>query len=834
MFLVCISLLLVANTYLSAQSSIVLTTIKEARTKGINVKVRVRGMVTVTPATDSRNQQRALQDPTGGLNIFAVGLASLQTLTKGDSVEIVGQVAVQSGIYVGFNNLYQLVPIPATIPVDPTAEPFIRVISSGNPLPAPKLLTLAQLHQPVVAPATEPFVEQFESMLVRVEGVVLVNNTNTVFSGGTNGRSYYMNDDTNPVIFTLNGSTPNLPVFRISPGNSMNGQNTPTGSFSCVGVLGQFKVPGVAGAYESYQITPNGFSDLEVGFSLSNFKQTAITNTSLNLAWNTNIDAKATIRIGLAPVDITNTVYTSTIVQDNFTKNGSIALTSLLPATLYTVEIKSQTATGKTIVIRDIFVTTSESTGEIKIFFNSTTPTGTCNGTNIVSPTNLSTGLNGMPNTDEVIASYIDKALFTIEIAVYNSSSAGSPKIIAALNAAGARGVQVRYIYDSSNANTALGALLTTVNIKKMADRTGATSRSGIMHNKFVVIDAGTRLNSWVVTGSGNHTDNSLNRAAGSPSVANAGTDPNNYLFIQDQALARAYTQEFNEMWGIGPDASNLPQAASKFGANKTKNTPTSFVINQKNIDIHFSPTDAVSNNIRKNLYTTNNDLRFSLLLITDTNLGNTIDSLQNTGIRTGSAIDVKGIVDDEWVSSATGLVPSLRARGVNVQTYLNADKIFHHKYAIIDAKRNDSDPIVITGSHNWSNGADTNNDENTLVIHDGAIAREYLAEFGSRWFEATGLCDAYLTAIDNNTKTGSVVAYPNPNNGKFSIRFEEMIGKTATITLKNLNGKTMFSSKTTGEAITELDAQNLATGMYLLEIELNGVRTMKKIIVNK
>ena len=39
MFLVCISLLLVANTYLSAQSSIVLTTIKEARTKGINVKV---------------------------------------------------------------------------------------------------------------------------------------------------------------------------------------------------------------------------------------------------------------------------------------------------------------------------------------------------------------------------------------------------------------------------------------------------------------------------------------------------------------------------------------------------------------------------------------------------------------------------------------------------------------------------------------------------------------------------------------------------------------------------------------------------------------------------
>ncbi len=808
MFLVCFSLLLVTNTYLSAQELTRIDTVRLYR-KTVGTKVKVRGMVTVTPTADNRNRQRSIQQgncENCGINIFASGLPSLQVLTKGDSVEVTGEIIPE------FNSLFQ---IGGT-----TANPLvITLISSGNPIPAPIVLTTAQLSLPTA--------ERYESMWVRVEDVVFVNNTNTVFSSGTAGRSYYFNDSTTPLPFTIGGSpaNPSLPSFRVNPGSSMNGQDIPTGTFSFNGSLGQFKSGSVLG--EGYQVVPNGIGDFEVGFSLSNFKQTAVTSTSLDLAWNTNIDAKNTIRIGLAPVDIPNTVYTSTIVQNNFTKAGNVAVTGLLPATLYTVEIKSQTATGKTIIIRDVFVTASESTGEIKVFFNMSTPTGTCNGTSIVSPTNLSTDMDG------VIASYIDKALFTIEIAIYNSNSAGSPKIIAALNAAGARGVQVRYIYDSSNANTALGALLTTANVKKMADRTGATSRSGIMHNKFIVVDAGTRLNSWVLTGSGNHTDNNLNKTGGTPSVVNGATDPNNFLFIQDQSLARAYAQEFNEMWGIGPDASNLPQSASKFGANKTKNTPATFVINQKNIDIHFSPTDAVSTNIRKNLYTTNNDLRFALLLVTDTNLGNAIDSLQNTGIRTGSAIDVKGLVDDENVSAATGLVPSLRGRGVNVQTYLSGDRQLHHKYAVVDAKRNDSDPLVITGSHNWSNGADTSNDENTLVIHDGAIARDYLAEFGSRWFEATGLCDAYLTAIDN-TKTESVVAYPNPNNGKFSIRFEEMIGKTATISVRNLNGQTMFSTKTTGEAITELDAQNLATGMYLLEIELNGVHTIKKIIVNK
>lgn len=59
-----------------------------------------------------------------------------------------------------------------------------------------------------------------------------------------------------------------------------------------------------------------------------------------------------------------------------------------------------------------------------------------------------------------------------------------------------------------------------------------------------------------------------------------------------------------------------------------------------------------------------------------------------------------------------------------------------HHKYAVIDAEYADSDPVVITGSHNWTYSANNINDETTLFIHDMNLAKLYAAEFNSRYCE--------------------------------------------------------------------------------------------------
>jgi sugar lactone lactonase YvrE len=86
---------------------------------------------------------------------------------------------------------------------------------------------------------------------------------------------------------------------------------------------------------------------------------------------------------------------------------------------------------------------------------------------------------------------------------------------------------------------------------------------------------------------------------------------------------------------------------------------------------------------------------------------------------------------------------------------------------------------------------------------------------------------DATLTA---NTFSGSdhIFVYPNPSNGNFNIEIDEaLIGAKATI--YNLLGQKIkeFDIKTT------TTNQFLNKGVYLLEIEKDGIKTSKKLIIN-
>jgi hypothetical protein len=49
------------------------------------------------------------------------------------------------------------------------------------------------------------------------------------------------------------------------------------------------------------------------------------------------------------------------------------------------------------------------------------------------------------------------------------------------------------------------------------------------------------------------------------------------------------------------------------------------------------------------------------------------------------------------------------------------------NKFAVIDVEG--EDPVVIVGSTNWTKAGSYDNDENTLIIHDRALARAYYAE---------------------------------------------------------------------------------------------------------
>ena len=51
-----------------------------------------------------------------------------------------------------------------------------------------------------------------------------------------------------------------------------------------------------------------------------------------------------------------------------------------------------------------------------------------------------------------------------------------------------------------------------------------------------------------------------------------------------------------------------------------------------------------------------------------------------------------------------------------------------HNKFAVIDAK------LVATGSFNYSQNADTKNEENLVFINDSVIASEFKNDFDLIW----------------------------------------------------------------------------------------------------
>jgi phosphatidylserine/phosphatidylglycerophosphate/cardiolipin synthase-like enzyme len=351
-------------------------------------------------------------------------------------------------------------------------------------------------------------------------------------------------------------------------------------------------------------------------------------------------------------------------------------------------------------------ITASNSTGDIKIYFNNDNVNNS-----FAYPGNNAAALNHA--MDDTLIAYINRASYSLDIAIYNWINFNLSDITGAVNDAHARGVQVRVIGNGSTSNTGMAAL--NAGINKLLSPT--TSNYGIMHNKFVVIDAASSNanDSFVWTGSTNWTDQQIN------------ADINNVVIIQDQSLAKTYTMEFEEMWGSSGVSPNV--ANSKFGPDKTDNTPHDFNIGGLAMQSYFSPSDGVGTRIIETINTADHEFNFAVMDLTRSDIANAIKQKYNSFSDSCSA----GILDDTvGVTGAGGPFFTMKS-AMNNRLKIHLDtNIMHCKYMIIDAADASSDPTVLTGSHNWTNAADQLNDENTLIIHDNYIANKYYQNFAA------------------------------------------------------------------------------------------------------
>jgi phosphatidylserine/phosphatidylglycerophosphate/cardiolipin synthase-like enzyme len=119
------------------------------------------------------------------------------------------------------------------------------------------------------------------------------------------------------------------------------------------------------------------------------------------------------------------------------------------------------------------------------------------------------------------------------------------------------------------------------------------------------------------------------------------------------------------------------------------------------------------------------NSVYFLVFSFTDKDIANALISAKNRGVL------VKGVLDKDWnENSQYSVYENLINNKVNVK-YDGSYFKLHDKVLIVDGN------ITVTGSYNFTNSANNNNNENSLIIYSKDIAKSYLNEFDKIYSKA-------------------------------------------------------------------------------------------------
>lgn len=330
---------------------------------------------------------------------------------------------------------------------------------------------------------------------------------------------------------------------------------------------------------------------------------------------------------------------------------------------------------------------------------------------------------------EDALLHFIGNATASIDAAVYGLDR---QSIVDALIAAHNRGVTVRIVGDDEAATGEYAASYQALSINGIQVVTDTTT-SKIQHNKFLVIDGQV-----VWTGSTNFTDTGFTLNA------------NNSIVMTDTVLAGTYATEFVEMW------------SGAFHESKSDNTAHLIQYDDALVESYFSPTDLPAFEVWNELANAEQTIHFAMFFWTDDLLSQrVIERLQG-------GVQVYGVWDQLGAANVSSQDEALCAAGAHIGIEDLPGKV-HHKFAVIDVEGDD--PTVILGSYNWMDAGAYDNDENTLIIHDRALAQAYYGEWQTLWSAVPleNICNpsaTYLPVVSRDwhpTPTPMIYCTPPP-----------------------------------------------------------------------
>ena len=360
----------------------------------------------------------------------------------------------------------------------------------------------------------------------------------------------------------------------------------------------------------------------------------------------------------------------------------------------------------------------------------------------------------------KTLVDLIDDAKYSVDLATYNLEN----HIVGeALVRAKERGVRVRIATDHYNRfrNQERGermwnkmreaGIYSIDDAGEVFHPDGTVTRANLpgasydMHHKFAVIDIMSKNpdDYFVWTGSMNLT-------------YTGPINTNNTMVIKDSGIAKAYHNEFTQMWGGDGDKPNPDRA--RFHKDKRYVGEKEFFIDTTRVELYFGPINrdrtkpSIGNRLNELIEQAEHDVNFAAFAITpDIPMSQT---MWERSLRDG--LTLQGLIDPRFYGryrniGAIWASPEAQAGSRNIRR-ANEMRTLHQKVLLIDVTKpfENNNGIAAAGSYNFSRNAEENNDENILIFHNPYIANLFYQDFMGAMNRATGLDDPPIPRIEH------------------------------------------------------------------------------------
>jgi phosphatidylserine/phosphatidylglycerophosphate/cardiolipin synthase-like enzyme len=306
----------------------------------------------------------------------------------------------------------------------------------------------------------------------------------------------------------------------------------------------------------------------------------------------------------------------------------------------------------------------------------------------------------------EQITGFCDQAkdpTWALDVAIYEFEL---PAIIKSLEAARARGAQVRIVYHAKP-----GDPQTAENERNLRKWPKAVKRpritSAICHDKFIVlsrVESEERVPQAVLCGSTNFTENGVYRQANVVHVA----------AVSD--IARRYLSTFETLFGGASQGDMRKWIDANDPLSPDGSLQVGFSPRTDEVDLDFFVGE-IDKARRDVFFCTAFDLKDRVL---DALLGKPHDDVLRLGVQ-NSRSKITGFHRDRTADFSTAAFLNKGLDGFLKESTAGqkGNILIHTKLIVLDFTS--SAPTVISGSHNFSHNASDNNDENYLVIRGDA-----------------------------------------------------------------------------------------------------------------